>query len=301
MRKVVLAAVAGLSMTSAALPADMTLSPTLDSQQVELGSGWYIRGDVGDALITVPGVNAISITAPPPGNAGTSISPTFNGTKSGNVITFGAGFGYQVTPWFRMDATFDHFNPITSNFGARVVCPYASVGIHANDAAQTPLGVLYNTNDTCDGNIQVKNMNNVALVNAYYDLPLWGGFAPYIGAGAGLNFFTSTGQLAYNKTSDGTTYAANLTLPGGYPAVWVDAGGNAITPQPNISYAAQNWNRTLTQTKVTMAIALMAGITYHINEWIALDLGYRYVNADVGNFGSNYSNEFRAGIRVYAN
>ena len=50
MRKVVLAAIAGLSMTSAAFPADMTLSPTLSESQVEIGSGWYIRGDIGDAL-----------------------------------------------------------------------------------------------------------------------------------------------------------------------------------------------------------------------------------------------------------
>ena len=70
---------------------------------------------------------------------------------------------------------------------------------------------------------------------------------------------------------------------------------------PGISFAPQNWNRSLSQTKVTMAIALMAGITYHFNDWVALDLGYRYVNADVGNFSSNYSNEFRAGMRIYAN
>jgi opacity protein-like surface antigen len=306
MRKVVLAAVAGLSMTSAAFPADMTLSPTLAQNQEEIGSGWYIRGDIGEALITNPGVNSVSIAAPPAGNAGTSIVPVYSGSVNTNVFAFGAGFGYQFTPWFRMDATFDHFNSVNTGYGGTVVCPYTATGLYSNTNSvnpppNTPLGIFYNPNDTCDGVEKISNSNNVALVNAYVDIPMWGGFAPYVGAGAGLNFMQTTGALTYNKTSDGTTYAANLTAPSGFPPVWIDVNGNALNPQPKISFTPQNWNRSLSQTKVTMAIALMAGVTYHVNDWVALDLGYRYVNADVGNFGSNYSNEFRAGIRIYAN
>ncbi len=302
MRKVVIAAVAGLSMTSAAHAADMTLSPTL-TQQEEIGSAWYIRGDIGDALVTEPGVNAVSIGAPPPGNAGTSMAPTFSGTVSSNVITYGAGVGYQFSPWFRMDATFSHFNPVSTSYGRTVVCPYGAVGIFSTNPVSgkvTNLGVLYDPNDTCNGLERISNSNNVALVNAYWDIPVFGtSFVPYVGAGAGVNVFQTTGRLSYNKTSDGTTYAGDTSLPGGYPPQWVLSNGTPVNP--GISFAAQNWNRTLSQTKVTMAIALMAGLTYHVNDWIAVDVGYRYVNADVGNFSSNYANEVHAGIRLYAN
>ncbi len=314
MKKVAFAALAGLSMSTCALStcalaadAAMPVSGSLATNaQYEVGSGWYLRGDLGDNLGVSPSVDAASITAPPAGNATTATKPTFGASTRKDNFSFGLGFGYQFAPWFRMDATFDHFTAVSSHYTGTVVCPYnaRTLTAQAGDprfAAGTNIGILYDTNQTCNGEEQITNINNLALINAYYDLPAFAGLVPYVGAGAGLNFMSTTGNLVYKKTSDGSTYAADLTAPSGTPSVWVDANGNTISPNPGISFAAQNWNRTYSQSKVTLAIALMAGVAYHFNESLALDLGYRYLNADILHPSSNHSHDFRAGIRLYAN
>ena len=305
MKKVAFAALVGLSMTTVAHGADLASGQIAGGSQYEIGSGWYIRGDFGEALGVGPSVNGSSITAPPPGDASNAIAPTYGASAHQQQFTFGGGFGYQFNSNFRVDATFDHFTSVSFGYVGQVVCPYSATGIYqtiitATGTISNPLGILYDPTNTCNGVEKISNTNNVALVNAYYDLPAFYGLAPYVGAGVGMNFFHTSGTLGYFKTSDGSSYNADLSLPGGYPAVWVNAQGQAV-PNPGIAFSQQNWNRTLSQTKITMAIALMAGVSYHFNDWVALDVGYRYLNANISQPGSNYSNEIRAGLRIYAN
>ena len=299
MKIVAFAALAGLTMTTAGQAADMAapVGGVLGGPQYEVGSGWYIRGDFGDSLGVGPSVNASSIVGPPPGDATNPIAPTYGASASKQNFTFGGGFGYQFSPNFRMDATFDHYTSVNFKYTGQVVCPYNATGVFQ---AGIPVGVLYDTNNTCNGVETISNRNNVALVNAYYDLPMFGGLTPYVGAGVGLNYFHTSGSLNYSQTSNGANYAADLTLPGGTPAVWVNSAGQPVA-NPGIAFGPQNWNRSLSQTKITAAVALMAGVAYHFNDWVTLDLGYRYMNANIRQPTTNYSHDFRAGVRLYAN
>jgi len=296
MKKVAFAALAGLTMTTAGLAADLAapVSGEVGGQQYEIGSGWYIRGDIGESLGSMPGLDSTSFSTPPGGAAGSTISPPFGANMHSNNFTLGGGVGYQFAPWLRMDATFDHFSRTNGQASGTAFCPYGATAVGTS-------GILYDPTNTCNGSATITNVNNVGLINAYYDMPAFGGLVPYVGAGAGINVFNSTGSLAYTQTNTGQTYNANTTVPAGVTAVWVNASGTPVTPQPNVGFGPQNWNRALSQTKVSLAVALMAGVAYHFNDWVTLDVGYRYLNADVFHPTTNYSNEIRAGVRLYAN
>jgi opacity protein-like surface antigen len=305
MKKVAFAALAGLTMTTAALPADLTPAPagavwSNTAAQYEVGSAWYIRGDLGENWGASPSVGQVSITPPPPGDASNPIAPTYGPSGNFNSWSWGVGFGYQYSPNLRFDATYDHFNAQAFKYTGTVVCPFNATGIF-NQFTGATLGVLYDTNQTCNGTEKITNNNNVLMFNAYYDIPMAYGLTPYVGAGAGVNFLSTTGTLAYTRTSDGSTYSSDLTVPAGYPAVWVNNAGVPVNPQPKIAFAPQNWNRQISTSQTTMAVAVMAGLAYHFNEWVTLDIGYRYLNANIAKPSTNYSNDFRAGLRIYAN
>lgn len=296
MKKVAFAALAGLSMTTSAHAADMIagVSPTLamGAAQYEVTTGWYIRGDLGESLGVSPSVGSATIAAPPAGGPNGTMAPIYGASTNKFINVFGGGFGYDFGYGFRLDATFDHYTSHSSSYAGTVVCPYS--------APVVPTGVFYDPTNTCTGSANLKNTNNAALINAYYELPIFDGFTPYVGAGAGVNFLMAHGALGYTKTSDGTNYAADLTVPAGTTPTWVDAGGVPIAPAPGISFGPQNWSRTFSQTKATIAVALMAGAAYHFNEWLTFDLGYRFLDADVLKPTSNVSHDFRLGLRLYA-
>lgn len=114
---------------------------------VELGSGWYIRGDIGyvsynDAKADYAGV-------------------PFDTADLEDTISAGAGFGYKLTDLLRGDITLDY------RFGSSF------------DGSTTAPGVGY-TNE----NGKVSSWTGLA--NAYVDLGNWYGITPYVGAGIGF-------------------------------------------------------------------------------------------------------------------
>ncbi len=115
--------------------------------------------------------------------------------------------------------------------------------------------------------------------NGYVDLGTYSGFTPYVGGGLGVNVNTMSGSLNYYETANGQSYAADLSPTGAYPQIWVSQYGLPITPQPNIAFAPQNWNRSINSTAYTFAWALSAGIGFQLNPSATLDIGYRYLNS----------------------
>ena len=82
---------------------------------VEVGTGWYLRGDVGYAFSTSPGRFDFRTFDPA---AGTYGAGTYATSKLKSDMTFGIGFGYTFNEWFRSDITLDGFR---SNFDATTV------------------------------------------------------------------------------------------------------------------------------------------------------------------------------------
>lgn len=133
---------------------------------VEIGSGWYLRGDVGYAMTSATGTFGFRAY-----NAGVYTPGTFaTGAYSGD-LTFGAGFGYRFTDILRADVTADNFSLRfngTRGFGSP--CPGGSAGT------------------TCAA-VDSASVNAWSIMaNGYVDLGTIAGFTPYVGAGAGMTY-----------------------------------------------------------------------------------------------------------------
>ena len=307
----------GLAADLGAMPMSEPMSQAPGSF-VEVGSNWYIRGDLGFSFDTAPTLTYPNILTPPPaGVAGVPNPVGYGPSTHQHGFDAGIGIGYRYNDYLRFDATYEYrTGQGSSQRNAGIVCPYAASGESSQANGNTPsflLGYAYETNQTCDSYLSLKQHNNVGLANAYVDLGTYWGVTPYLGAGAGLNVNSATGDLTYNKTSDGTPYRADLSPTGQYPHVWVDpVTGLMINPQPNISFAPQNWDRKIAATNYSLAIALMGGVGIALGTNTTLDIGYRYLNLGTTKLSlnngaqavitqKNVSQDIRVGLRYVLN
>jgi opacity protein-like surface antigen len=250
-----------------------------DPATFEVGSNWYVRGDLGISFDNAPTLSLSNISIPPPGYFGAPL-PAYAGTNmNSRDFTGGVGFGYRVNNYLRFDATWDYRNGPGGSSETTVVCPYALSGLTTQGANPFEIGYLYNTSNTCDGAANIRQYNNTFLANGYVDLGTYAGFTPYVGGGLGFNMNVMSGSLNYYETANGQAYAADLTPTGTFPQIWVNQYGAAITPQPNIAFAPQNWSRSINATTYAMAFALTAGFGFQLTPSATLDIGYRYLNS----------------------
>ena len=274
----------------------------------ELGTNWYVRGDLGISFDKAPNVSFSSISAPPPGFFGSPLPMYAGQSMHATDFSGGVGVGYRWNNYLRFDATWDYRTGPGGSSQSTVVCPYALSGLTSQVPPNPLIGYLYNTSNTCVGSANINQHNNTVLGNAYVDLGTYYGFTPYVGGGLGFNINTMTGSLNFNETANGQPYAANLTPTGAFPQLWVNQFGDLITPQPNIAFAPQNWNRTFSSTTYTMAWALSAGFGFQLTPSATLDIGYRYLNSGAVNNTinpqtgmtvkqNNWSQQIRVGIR----
>ena len=316
--KAIAAALAGIALASTpSLAADLfgTAPPVVsypaeNGPMVEVGSNWYIRGDIGAGLDSAPTVTFSTLSIPPQGDASTPLSPNFGARQFSRNFLVDVGVGYRFNNFFRADATYEYRYGPGDSSTTTVICPYGAYGL-TNQAGTIEYGYLYNASNTCDGDLTLNQHNNMFLANGYIDVGTFWGITPYVGAGAGLNIATTSGSLAFFETANGQPYAANLSPTGTYPQLWVDQYGNVINPQPKIAFTTQNWNRTIQSTKYSIAVALMAGFGFQLTPSATLDIGYRYLNTGMTTLNltgptapslksSNVSQEIRIGIRYMA-
>jgi opacity protein-like surface antigen len=288
--------------------APLTLPATQGPLAYEVGSNWYVRGDLGISFDRSPSVSFSSIALPPLGAVGAPVT-IGNGTNwTTTNFTGGAGFGYRWNDWLRFDATWDYRTGPGGSRQATVVCPYGLTGV--SSPTGVPLGFLYDRTNTCNGSASARQTDNAFLANTYFDVGTYYGFTPYVGGGLGLNIDTLTASANHTETANGQPYAANLTAVGPFPPVWVNAQGQTLTPQPNVPFAQQFWNRSISSTTYSMAWALGAGVGYKITPSMTLDVGYRYLNSGTVNTlfnpqtgatirQTNASHQIRVGVIYY--
>jgi opacity protein-like surface antigen len=245
--------------------------PAPHQDKVEFASGWYVRGDLAYAAETFPKLSS-NYTVDP------SISPAFAFDPSSSVLnTFsaGAGMGYKVNNWFRTDLVLDYRSTVQAGRnGPSITCttgPTLSSG-----------QVVVSAQDTCTSHFNTEIHRWDLLANGYVDIGSWGGFTPYVGAGAGVTWvqtkqsvnWTMSNNLPYQITTDGFYF---------------------------------NLDRSLGQMNYQFAWAVMAGVAIAMTEQAQLDVGYRFL--DLGNVSGISSatgasvtqkvfvNELRAGVR----
>jgi opacity protein-like surface antigen len=274
---VVVASAIGLS-ANATIAADLGPAFTVPQQStepvVELGSGWYLRGDGGWG-----NQEQARIFSDIPGSS----SKTWS-SWSGDL-----GAGYKFNEWFRVDLTVGESQKQKSNAtgATNAVCPYNLGGLTSQGANPVELGYLWSSQaGTCNEKDSSKLSQADLLLNGYVDLGTWAAFTPYIGGGVGVARVHSQGEIGYYKTSDGTLYTADLSPTGTYPLLWVDPYGTTLSPQPTVptspgtpvNFSKQNWLRTFSKNRYNLAWALMGGVAYNINHNLAIDIGFRYLN-----------------------
>jgi opacity protein-like surface antigen len=234
-------------------------APELPEEAVEWGSNWYLRGDVGIQQVHVPSLSAY-------------FAPLANQT----LVSGGLGGGYQFNDWLRADVTIDRSVFRKAAVTGQYWCPYQMVGLN-DPVSGAPVGVLANPNDTCSQYSQATLSRTSVLANAYLDLGHFWGFTPYVGAGVGMTYGSASSSVGYFRNADGGLWGPDLTLPAGYPAVWLYPNGASYPIQ--LPFNLTNWNTWETRTSWQFAWNVMAGVSYDVTQNFKVDVGYRYLNA----------------------
>lgn len=207
----ILAGLAFFAMT-AAHAADLpriTQPPVIEPFPQETYGGWYLRGDIGYALMHNSGADFNNT-----GGAHVAFyDVNFRGSIVGDV-----GAGYRWNEWFRTDLTVGYRFP--KRYRGRTPCP-------------CPGG--YTDNKT--------NLESwLFLANAYVDLGHFNGFSPYVGGGVGFAYHRMSRLTGVNSNGtaavpfekgDSTSFAAAvhagvsydfssaLSLDASYRYVWL--------------------------------------------------------------------------------
>src|SRR3984957_8906817 len=120
----------------------LTLPATQGPLAYEVGSNWYVRGDLGISFDVAPTVSLAAISAPPPGFAGSSL-PVYSGQNiHATDFTGGVGAGYRWNNYLRFDATWDYRTGPGGTSNSTVVGPHALTGLASQTEPPVQLGSL---------------------------------------------------------------------------------------------------------------------------------------------------------------
>jgi opacity protein-like surface antigen len=134
--------------------------PPLPPPPVDVGGGWYLRGDVGVGILDLRKTVVEDVSTPP-------IPYNYSAIQDhvGDQVFVGVGVGYQFNPWLRFDLTGEYRTKAEWRFVAEDLS-YGTRGGYNLTAG--------------------KFSSVVALANGYVDLGNWYGVTPFIGAGVGF-------------------------------------------------------------------------------------------------------------------
>ncbi|KQT55163.1 MULTISPECIES: outer membrane protein [unclassified Aureimonas] len=266
-RSLLLGAVSLVSVSSATLAADMD-GPFYEAppeiEPVEVGNGWYLRGDVAYDFKTDVDVDYQTFSRALEPNF-YPLVPISYGAESYDEFeikdgpAFSLGAGYQFTDMFRGDLTAHYWKQDVdgSDLRAGPCAPLSS-----------PLGTGCLASDT--GDVRAWEL----MANAYVDLGNFAGFTPYVGAGAGAVHLDYSSLRSENACVGGVAACGNT--------------GNVTIAQEGLD----SWR---------FAYAAMAGVSYDINQTLKLDIGYRYLNVDGGDaysFATTSINRGASGLQA---
>ena len=284
----------------------------------EVGSNWYIRGDIGLGLESAPtvttagliptittsaagGVGSYNVVGQPPGDPVHSGGFTLGNNQNLQNAYFEVGVGYQLNNWIRLEATYGFRHGAGQASSSPTLCQETMNSV-TNAGAAAPAGFLWSP-VACNGYINSSIYNNLVMGSIYFDLGHYWGVTPYVGAGAGMNATTTSGSTSFYD-SNGPVSSIGGAAAGGTPPTWVVWNGAqyvALNNQPGVVFGKTNWNRTFGGTKFAMAGSLMAGFGYKLTPSATLDVGYKLLDANVmGGNARDFAQQLHIGIRYMA-
>ncbi len=177
-----LAALVPLAANAADYDPPMVVEQADEFVPVEIGSGWYLRGDV--SYVFSKDIGGVDYTAFD--GTDTYSGASFTSAAIDTDFAWGGGFGYRFTDYFRADATVDGFR---ADFDGAT-------------ASADPCPVSLEPDTSCRST-NTSSMSAVSVMaNGYVDLGTYVGFTPYVGAGAGMSYVRWHGL-------DDTTYCVD--------------------------------------------------------------------------------------------
>lgn len=245
------------------------------AKPAELGSGWYIRGDLG---LNINGVQDVSIYGNP-------VTSSYQNNNYTDKVHFGAGVGYRFNNFLRMDAGLGRlagtdyttselmYEDATSSFPGD---PLAVQPGEANPCNGWGTFVDLGTGTTYTGDDFITNCINkdtvqydvtYAMANVYADLGTYYGFQPFVGLGVGV------GRLAWREELDSVDcipVASDVRVEG------CRAYGVGDQPSANTPYTQPG---TVNEgVDYRLGYSLTAGVGYNINPNVTVEMAYRYMN-----------------------
>ncbi|NKX64867.1 porin family protein [Labrenzia sp. 5N] len=230
-----------VALSTAAYAADLPTPVIEHIPEVPAAGGWYLRGDIGYKIYQAPDIKYGTLD--------------FYDEDMEGTFMMGAGVGYKFNNHFRTDFTIDYEFPAEAKSkGPCNLCGSPGYSVEKAD-------------------IDVWTF----MLNGYVDIGTWNRITPYVGAGVGASYVTTSNINFVNPNGVAGTYEGD-----------------------------SKWN---------FAWALMAGAAYDITPNLALDAGYRYLNigdahsAKFSTAGQNtrieykdlQAHEFRLGARYTFN
>ena len=168
---------------------DIIYAPMLpETQPVEIGSGWYLRGDIGYTASEKGAATGYSAFAAGPTYTATAYDSSDLKTDwSGSL-----GVGYAFTEFLRADATIEfgsgRFSGTSTSADPCPVDPVVGTScVFSDDAGYKAYGLM---------------------ANAYFDLGTFAGFTPYVGGGLGMTQVRWDDVSRTNRCVDGGTTCA---------------------------------------------------------------------------------------------
>ena len=250
MKTSIAAAALGLAMASTpTLSADLfgTAPPPLtfpadQGPMTEVGSNWYLRGDIGLSVDQAPSFSMAAISMPPAGPGILPFSSALGSSKWRNDVTADLGVGYRFNNWLRFEGTYEYRTGPAGHNVNSVICPTTLL-----------------PTQTCTSNLYLHQRNSTLLASAYVDLGDYWGVTPYVGAGAGVNVSMINGSVGYTVDATGVPFDQgwnrSISATRYSPAWALMAGlGIQISPSATIDIGYRYLNAGTTTVPITPQI-----------------------------------------------
>ena len=286
--RLALVGIVGALVSHTAVAADMSFGmappPPLDEARVEIGTGWYLRGDVSGARENTPKLFSDMTLSPD--------------AKGQNGWSASLGAGYKFNNWLRTDLTYDLRNTLKADAKSAVfACPTQVNPYLDGNGQAVGWNMIYGP---CSELQKSTLKRQSVLLNGYVDIGTWNRVTPYVGAGVGVTAGKARGDKNwwYENQSE---YKPNITMPTGNSLPWVNQDGTPAAAPTNFVFGQQNKHYTYSRSMFNFTWALMAGVAVDVSSNAKVDLGYRYIN--MGRFGqdnggeASTAHEYRVGLR----
>jgi opacity protein-like surface antigen len=277
-----------------------------DYVPVEVGSGWYLRGDVAYSINKSYKNSSLSVDDSLFDNNLVGLGwagplDEFSSSENQNPVSGSVGFGYHFNDYLRADINVgllsnnkssgagnlfagyldpfsfvdqsdlnNHVAPDFGCLGKRTVTK-TTFDAGGNQVGTPVVAVDPDWRRDCIVSASAKSTAWNGLANGYIDLGTYAGFTPYVGAGIGV-LLTQTKASATSQCEAEEQTTSNGTTT--TTTTFLCRGQTSPSDAP-VNYAPISYSKT----NYDFLYGLSAGFSYQVAKNTSLDFGYQYISA----------------------